>query len=854
MSYISPFAAIVLSVLALDLLLLYYFYQKKRVFKNTSFRMGDMISRFKNWRAGRTRPSTKEDLPPSSITTTEDITVINEGETTHVKVSADFPRGSTVHVTVKVVGPKGISGSEKRTLTEKGTVGKGDQTASSLQGISSKIRQIDFLQIIRWARQPENMGAILLGAAVVLYALVISFRIDRFPIYFFTDEAIHMNLVADFLRDGLKNYDREFLPTFFIAEGWVNGTSVYVQVLPYLLFGKSVAVTRLVSAFITLLAALSLGLLLKQVFKIKYHWTAVFLLLTTPAWFLHARTAFEYAEVASFYMLFLYFYARYRDGHLPSLYAAILSGALAFYTHGLGQILMTITGLALFITDFRYHIHPDRRRTVLYGLGLGLILLLPFARYYLAHLGESAAQVKRRGSYWYNDELTTLQKVYEFITQYATIGLNPLYWYFHGPIELSSQFIKDFGNGWKITLPFNVRFIDLSRHVMKNYGNGLVITLPFAIIGFIKVLRNLHQPPYRLALIAFLAAPLPASIVAIGMPRMLWMSMPMAIITALGLSVCLEQLERYWGKVSRWLPSMAFLVLASLSVFMLRDALVNGPIWFDDYGLYGMQYGAKQIFADTIVTELKKDPNLTFVVSPSWANGTDKFADFFIPKDLLPRVSFGQPADRIGSPSSITPDTRFIMPYNEYDNIIKNPKFKDIVVHRIIPYPNGQPGFYITSVSPSDTLSEILAAERIKNITPVEDTVEINGQQVRVVHSPFDSGGLVHIFDDDPDTLVRVLEANPFSFDLYPPTPLDTNGVVIQTASLPDFTVTISLYATEADAPQIYTETFKNLPNDPVVTMTFDRGPSKSARIYIEIKDNLSGESSQIHVRKIEFK
>src|SRR5256885_9724269 len=108
-----------------------------------------------------------------------------------------------------------------------------------------------------------------------------------------------MNFVADFINSGFKNYYSEFLPTFFSKEGWVNGTSVYVQLIPYLLFGKSVVVTRLVSAFITLLGAGALGLVLKKVFRIKYYWAGIFLLITTPAWFLHARTAFEYAEVGA---------------------------------------------------------------------------------------------------------------------------------------------------------------------------------------------------------------------------------------------------------------------------------------------------------------------------------------------------------------------------------------------------------------------------------------------------------------------------------------------------------------------------------------------------------------------------
>jgi hypothetical protein len=848
MTYDSPLTLIISVLLLIGILAGFYFSRPKQDTRKSKSPLGSKgdnpLGRFQNWFAA-TFP-----VPSRSIRQTSRMVVESKGKPVQVEVSAELPEGTTVDVTLKVVDSRGRSHSKKetlahravvqpRTVTQKSSTKKNvrgkparavKQSRSGKRGPSffATVRGMGLRGVVRWGLRPENLGWTLLAGAVLAYALVISFGIERFPIYFFTDEAIHMNMISDFIRDGYRNYDKEFLPTFFIAEGWVNGTSVYVQWLPYLLFGKSILVTRLVSAFITLLGALAMGLLLKQVFRIKYHWAAVFLLLTTPAWFLHARTAFEYAEVASFFMIFLYFYSRYRDGHLQSLYFAIGAGALAFYSHGLGQVLMGVTGLALLVVDFKYHIHPDRRRTVLYGLALGLILLLPFVRYYLAHSDQIGSQIKRRGSYWYDGNLTTPEKVGEFIRQYA-YGLNPLYWYFRNPI-------------------------DIARHVMKEYGNGLLITLPFALVGFIKVVRNLRHFAYRIVFIAFLAAPVPASIVAVGMPRMLWMCIPMAMITAIGLSACLEQLELYWRNSSTRLSWVTFLLLTSLSVFMLRDALVNGPLWFDEYGLYGMQFGAKQVFADTIVPELEKDPNLIFVVSPSWANGTDEFADFFIPRDVHSQVRFGQPVNSAADPAGITPNMRFIVTSNEYDALIDNPKFTDIVVHKTILHPNGKPGFYLITLKLADNIDEIIAAEKIKNRTPVEDVMQLNGQEVRTLHSPFDAGELKNVFDDNPDTLAKVLEANPLVFDLYPPTPIDTRSAVIQTGSLPDFTVTISLYEPGADVPVTYTETFVNLPPDPLVTMDFGDGPATSARIYIEIKDNVSGETSQIHIRTIQFK
>src|SRR5690606_21341865 len=143
-------------------------------------------------------------------------------------------------------------------------------------------------------------------------------------------------------------------------------------------------------------------------------------------------------------------------------------------------------------------------------------------------------------------------------------------------------------------------------------------------------------------------------------------------------------------------------------------------------------------------------------------------------------------------------------------------------------------GLYEVSVKPADNLAELLAAQRLIDITPVADNILLNGQQVRIIHSPFDSGGAIQVFDKDPDTVGRVLEANPFIFDLYPTIPLDTHSASVPTGRRPDFTITISLYAPGSDIPKTYQQTYKGLPNDALVVIPFDDGPAQSARIYIE--------------------
>ena len=753
-------------------------------------------------------------------------------EVVHVQFSADIPKGTIVHITVNVE-----SGETNTTVQQTKTWQKVNQSSKHPEKINSTT-------IPKWTlpdiRQPfdrillslngkfNSPEKIFLTAALIIYTLVIVIGIDRYPIYFFTDEAAHMNLAANFIRDGFKNYFGEFLPTFFTTEGWVNGTSVYVQVIPYLIFGKSVIVTRLVSAFFSLLGALCVSLLLKDALKLKNYWAGIFLVLTTPAWFLHARTTFEYVEVASFYSIFLYFYSRYRAGHQKSMYFAIFAGALSFYTHGLGQILMSVSGILLFIVDFRYHTHPNQRKTVQNAVILGLILLLPFFRYYLAHPGEAAAQVKRRASYWSDDNFSFSQKILEFIKAYS-YGLNPQYWFFKNSV-------------------------DLNRHTMKDYGNGLFITLPFWAIGLFQTIKNIRIPSYRIILISLLVCPIPASVVAIGMPRMLWVTIPAALLTTIGIVTVLEWVEFRWHLRPTFISIGLFIVLAGMSVFMLSDALINGPIWYEDYSLYGMQYGAQQVFRDVVVKGLTQDPNRQYIVSPSWANGTEQFVDFFIPAELQPRVRMGQPVDFISEIKQDKPNLYFVSTSDEYDKLLVNSEFNNLKFKEVLNFPNNKPGFYVLTVQAANNIEEILATQHKKNILPVEDTIPMNGGSFKILHSPLGSRRMEDVFDNNPDSLARVLEANPFFFDIYPSAPIDTHSVSIQTGSLTTFTITIKLYAPGASEPINYSETFTNLPPDPKVEMSFENGPPKSDRITLEIHDDTSGETSQVHVRSIDFK
>jgi hypothetical protein len=95
-----------------------------------------------------------------------------------------------------------------------------------------------------FARIPWSLEVILFGLAISVYLLTHLVGLTRFPIYFFSDEAIQTVAAANLVRDNLRDEEGTYLPTYFKNGPYYNlSTSVYAQVLPYILFGKSVLTT-----------------------------------------------------------------------------------------------------------------------------------------------------------------------------------------------------------------------------------------------------------------------------------------------------------------------------------------------------------------------------------------------------------------------------------------------------------------------------------------------------------------------------------------------------------------------------------------------------------------------------------
>ena len=772
---------------------------------------------------------------------------------------------------------------------------------SVIPAVPLRRRWVD-VDALKGRLQIRDLAAWLFGLAIAVYLLTRLIGLTQFPIYFFTDEAIQSMSMVDLIDHGFRDLSNVWLPTYFRNGDYYNlSLSVYLQWLPVVLFGKSAVATRAMSVLVTLIAAVSVGIILRDVFKLKYWWTGTLFLSITPAWFLHSRTAFETAEFVAFYAGTLCAYLFYRHKSPRYLYLTVLLGALSFYTYSPGQVIMPVTALGLLLSDWRYH--WENRRTVLIGMGLAVVLALPYVRYMVNNPSTPFAHLHTLYSYWF-EKIPLSNKIARYFSEFG-VGLSPWYWY----------------------IP-NER--DLSRHLMKGYGNIMLATLPFALLGMAQALRNLRLPAYRAILIALLISPAAAALVQISITRALVFVVPAALLTAMGLEQVLAWLEdpkkhllelaegqgptprrliaafvillvgislamvsretsdrfallaltfilaaQVSGVLERWAGSLvrgdaaaspklwriphtlialcAFVILAGTNLRMLNDALKNGPLWFRDYGLGGMQYGGFQIF-DIVDQYVKEHPGAQIIFSPDWANGTDVVARFFL-DDFL-SIQMGSVRGHITQKRPLDQNTLFILTPQEYDVVKANEKFASVEVERIIPYPDGNPGFYFVHLRYVDNIDEIFAAEKAVREGLRESVLTIDGQEVKVRHSYLDSDfqdkSMALVFDDDPFTLAKTLETNPFIIEMTFPKPRTLRGFSITIGSA-NVRITLRCYSRAGAEPEVFTFEGQGTRNQP--ELSFDLpAPTDLQILQVEVLDPFSFDQAKVHIWELNLR
>lgn len=574
--------------------------------------------------------------------------------------------------------------------------------------------------------------------------------------------------------------------------------------IPDLLLGRSVWVTRATAALLALSGSVAVGLTLKRAFRLRRAWLGPLLLTLTPAWLLHSRTAFETSLYASMFAWFLYAYLRYRDGRPGWLPAAVLFAGLAFYSYNTGQAGLLLAGLLLLIADARYHRRQPGRVLALSLTLLGL-LSLPYLRFVADHPGELRQRLGLLDSYLIRADLPPLDKAARFLREYAR-GLSPVYWY--SP-----------DNG-----------LDLIRHRMKGYGNILWPTLPLALAGLVRCLRRWRDPAHRVVLIALLTAPAGAALAGVQVTRILVLVIPAALLAALAASALLEGAARRFGDLR--VSAAAFGLLAVVSGCMLGDALLNGPTWYSDYGLTGMQYGGPQVFG-AAAEYLQQHPGRQVLIFASWLNGADMLRRFFVPDE--PNLRLAELEPFLEDRSAELEGALLILPRQDYQRALDSGKFVVVGTEQILPLPDGTPGFYLAQMVYSDQAEALFAAEREARGQLVVEQITLAGRGAVTRHSPFASGTLADLFDGNPDTQVLTAGANPLVVELEFEEPLRISGLMFASEAR-DLRLTFRGTAPGLQ-PAFYEVEFRNRPVGRSQEVLFDPPPGRLSGVVIELLD-----------------
>lgn len=666
-----------------------------------------------------------------------------------------------------------------------------------------------------------RQNRVFFGLTLAGFLVTRLWGLERFPIFFFCDEAVQTVQAANLREHGMRDDRGVLLPTYLRNTEFYNlSVGVYLQVLPERFLPRSVFVARVVPLAVLFSAMVAVGLILRDFLRLRFWWVGVLVLSGFPGWFLHTRIAFELMLATSFYVWFLYFYLRYRNGRPRALYAAALFGALTFYGYNTFQPVVVATGLALAVVDAPHHWR--NRATVARALLLLVVLALPYVRFLRGHAGEVGERLRSLDSYWTDPARTVPEKLAIYAREYVR-GFSPRYWFLPDPPD------------------------DIGRHTMRGYGHVPLEALPFVVGGILLCARHVRRPAERTLLVALAAAPVGAALVRSGITR----AMTLVVVFGMLAGVAADPLLRL---AARWVRpavvgAIVFLGLAAAQAAMLGDSLRNGPTWYRDYGLYGMQWGAREVFAE--VGRIREaHPDALVVLTPVWANGVDDLVDFFLRRHdgiIVANVDWLRSARR-----DIPEKTLAVMTEDEYRSAAADGRFADLRVDKTLDYPDGRPGFRFVWLRYAPDFEAVLAREREGWHRLVEEEVVIGGEAAKVSHSVFGPGQAArHLFDGDDASLVRTEKANPAVVLVEFPRPRPIRHLSLTTGSM-DMEITVDVAGPSGKAS--FARTYIGLPRDPTVEIDLPPIGGDVASLRIAVRDIHSEEPQSVHLREVRLR
>lgn len=637
----------------------------------------------------------------------------------------------------------------------------------------------------------------LLGFAVYLVNCLIF--LEDFPSYFNADEAF-LSLAAQRLIDsgGYDHYGK-FLPTFFrIGNQYALGTSVYLQVVPHIIFGPSIVVVRATVGLVSALGAVWCALILKNGFGARLWWLCIPVISSSPIWLLFSRLGYEHSTMASFYAGFLYFYLRYRQGFQRNLYISVACAALSFYSHASGYLVVPGTALALILWDWRFH--RNRLGGCLKALALALLFAAPLFKFLLENPGAITERLAMYGS-TLSAQTSAFVKLKQYLFNYLS-AYSPHYW-------------------------FSVHQYDYPLFRVEGHSYVNPVLFSFVVLGLVRILFTPSQAASRLVLIAFLISPCAAATVRLVPHRMLSILVPISILSVLGLEMLVSF---FMGSVRRWLVMKIALlfIMATLNFALLRDLLTNAYRRLPslDFSLGGVPYGTAELFP-ALRRYVMAHPGRRIFVSPTWTWQVEELINFFLPNN--DSVQSHGYAEFI---TEVVPDIEtisFVLSPSNLAEVESSGKFKKPLIDDVVKFPGNKEGFFIVRLSYVENIHQVFALETAERDKLVRDSIILFGRAQVVEHSVFDGGSISDAFAQHP-SLTRTAGANPLVIQFKFTEPIEIGSVTVTVGMEP---ISLVVIAGHRNGTRRVFETTSRAPEKKELTVLNSTNPVQDLRIEV---------------------
>jgi 4-amino-4-deoxy-L-arabinose transferase-like glycosyltransferase len=659
---------------------------------------------------------------------------------------------------------------------------------------------------------------------VVLVCLIVfGIQLGRLPLQFSSQEAATQVYTRELLQENFLDTEENLLPTFWgMQTAFDYGSTVYLQILPYISFGSSVLTARGFSVFASLVCIWLLDNLLKEFFGQKMGWLVGLILANSAAWFLLSRSAIPAMTLLAAYAAYWVLYLHYRFRSTKYAFGVVLVGAILFYGNLSGQILSISTVLILLVIDWRYH--WANRKIFLSAFGLTLLCCLPWVRFLFQHPQAYTNLLQNNPPQWISDQGVFL--LGKLLLNYLA-AFDPGFWF----------------------LPNSIFTGQPAQWLLGPLGYLSVLLMPFLLYGMshlVKERKNL--PATRYLWILLLLAPTATLWQGNQLPSAAYVILPLALFTTIGWERWLNQFARRNLRFQRWKAQFSFSLFGLGAVGLLGIGLLGMPAWTKDYGLNGIQYGAEQVY--TAVKEIKTQHSRAKIsISSGWIDQPDLLRRFFLP--YMQNIQYDQLATFMENSRPELSEFYFLLRNDQLAHIVDSGKFLPVEIINTIRSPKGQPMFHLVYLTYRLEIKQILQEENENRHKLVEDSANWQSQTLQIEHSRLDSGSVANLFDADLNTLVRTNKVNPLVLEIRFSQPVQMNAVQMRVGS-EALQAEAQVFLADRDEPLVFSQFASRTNGNKDMQIDFDQTYTLQT-LTLSLKDSEALDTAFVHLWEIVF-